>query len=97
MEIKNAKIKGTMLGNEDHGIPTCFLYLDYGGSQQGFGGYDLRHYGIKMITRILEVVGVETWGDLDGEYVRAEIIDGLVKGIGHITDDVWYRPQQEDK
>ena len=30
MEIKNAKIESTMLGTEDHGIMTCYLYLDYG-------------------------------------------------------------------
>ena len=42
MEIKNAKIESTMLGIEDHGIMTCYLYLDYGDSgHQGFGGYGL--------------------------------------------------------
>ena len=40
-EIKNAIITGTYLGIEDHGILTFWLYLDYGGSGQGFGGYQL--------------------------------------------------------
>ena len=37
-QIKNAIIKSTMLGYEDHGILTAFVTLDYGGSGQGFGG-----------------------------------------------------------
>ena len=45
IEIKNAKITSTMLGVEDHGILTCWLYLEYGESGcqgcQGFGGYSL--------------------------------------------------------
>ena len=37
----NAIIERTMLGYEDHGIMTCFLYLKQEGSGQGFGGYGL--------------------------------------------------------
>lgn len=37
--IKNAKIESTMLGFEGHGFLTYWLYLDYGGSGQGFGGF----------------------------------------------------------
>ena len=37
----NAIIERTMLGYEDHGILTCFLYLVQTGSGQGFGGYVL--------------------------------------------------------
>jgi hypothetical protein len=41
-ETRNAVIIGTMLGIEDHGILTCYVYLDYGDSgHQGFGGYSL--------------------------------------------------------
>ena len=40
--IKNAQIKSTMLGYEDHGILTCSICLDYGDSSgQSFGGYTL--------------------------------------------------------
>jgi len=97
MEIKNAKIESTQLGKEDHGIPTCFITLDYGSAGQGFGGYDLRYYGIEMIIRILEVVDVEKWEDLVGKYVRVKIEDGLIQAIGHITKDSWYNPKAEDK
>lgn len=42
MKIVNAKIDGTMLGVEDHGIMTCYLHLDYGdGGHQAFGGYSM--------------------------------------------------------
>lgn len=44
VETRNAIIEGTMLGYEDHGILTAMLILDYGGSGQGFGGYQLDTY-----------------------------------------------------
>lgn len=37
--IVNARITGTMLGVEDHGILSSMVSLDYGGTCQGFGGY----------------------------------------------------------
>lgn len=41
IELMNAKISGTMLGYEDHGILTCSIGLDYGNGGQSFGGYAL--------------------------------------------------------
>jgi len=40
MEVKNAVITGTNLGVQytDHGILSFYIFLDYGGSGQGFGG-----------------------------------------------------------
>lgn len=43
-ELRNAKIRHTMLGIEDHGIFTFVLDLDYGGSGQGAGMYCLDHH-----------------------------------------------------
>lgn len=41
-EIKNAKIKSTFLGREDHGILTLIINLEYGGcGGQGYGLYSL--------------------------------------------------------
>lgn len=40
-DIEIAKAKSTMLGVEDHGILTCFVHMDMGGSGQGAGGYSL--------------------------------------------------------
>ena len=39
MHELNAKITKTSLGPEDHGIFTAYIWLDYGGSGQGFGGW----------------------------------------------------------
>jgi hypothetical protein len=42
-EIKNAVINRTQLGvhHTDHGILSFYIHLDYGGSGQGFGGWQL--------------------------------------------------------
>ena len=37
-ELRLGLIEKTMLGQEDHGIYTAYLYLDYGSSVQGAGG-----------------------------------------------------------
>jgi hypothetical protein len=107
MEISNAKIESTMLGFEDHGIFTCLLYLDYGGSSQGFGQHCLAsehpkdkatypfNYGANYIMGILKAVGVEKWEDLEGKYVRVKREDGWngkIVAIGHIVEDNWFNP-----
>lgn len=84
-EIRNAKITRTSLGIEDHGILTCVLHLDYGGSSQGAGNYSLdqpvheggkfvgrrgRAAGMEFIRRILETLRVDYWEDLPGTYIR---------------------------
>lgn len=97
LEIKNAKIISTFLGREDHGIPTCVLTLDYGASGQGFGTYDLRHYGVEMITKIIEAVGASSWEALVGKHCRAKSNHTKVHAIGHIIDDKWYEPETQVK
>jgi hypothetical protein len=92
-EIKNAKITSTMLGFEDHGILTCMLHLDYGGMNQGFGGYSLKYYGIEFIEKVLRAVGVETWEELRGKHVRVEADNLKVYRIGHIIENRWYEPE----
>lgn len=37
MEIRNAQITSTMLGREDHGIMTFFIFVKWGGSVCGIG------------------------------------------------------------
>ena len=74
-KIVNAKIIGTSLGPLDRGILTAFLDLDYGGSQQGFGGYALDANKRKGTGR----VGTANWlaGRLmsEGEEVDASDAD----------------------
>ena len=104
-EIKNAKISGTMLGVEDHGILTAMIYLDYGGAGQGFGGYAFDQfsqrtqkrqggaYGMEFIRQILEVLETKKWEDLKGTIVIAEADHGKVYRIGHILKDQWFDPE----
>lgn len=108
-EIKNARIGSTMLGVEDHGILTAFLYLDYDSSSQGFGGYSLdgfnkeldkrvgSAYGMEFIKRVLNVLEVDNWENLKGKYCRADSEHYKVHGIGHITKDQWFYPEKDLK
>ena len=97
----NAKITGTMLGYEDHGILTCLLYLKQQSYGQGFGGYRLDApkgwsiYTDFWVKRILETVGVNKWEDLVGKYVRCEGESWKIRRLGHITDDKWFDPEKE--
>lgn len=107
IETKNAKIESTMLGMEDHGILTCFLTVVYDKScHQGFGGYTLDRfdkamdrrigtaYGMEFISRIMQTIGVEKWEDLKGKYCRIRGNSVKIYEIGHITDDVWFSPDE---
>lgn len=91
MTIQNGRISSTMLGYEDHGILTCWLQMDFSGTGQGFGGFDLDAPPLKRasgfdrepsvhagfwIARILKTVGVEKWEDLKGKYVRVDRGEG---------------------
>lgn len=97
----NAKIIATMLGYEDHGILTCMIYLNQAGSSQVFGGYRLDspngdHVSCGFwIRRILNVVGVEKWEDLNGKYVRVNGSDMEIEGIGNIIENKWFYPKRE--
>lgn len=82
-----AKIRSVSLGREDHGIFTCMVQLDYGGSGQGAGGYSLdapRHdeegkftgrtgtaYGMDWIIRLMDACGVDDFAEIKGRTVLA--------------------------
>lgn len=102
--IKNAKIQSTMLGREDHGIMTFMIYIDAGNLFCGVGGYYLDEFdsttktrvfraeSMEVISKILEVVGVDKWEDLPGQYIRFEDngCGSIVTKIGNIIDDKWF-------
>lgn len=95
--IANAKITETYLGYEDHGILTCFITMNYDkSSNQSFGGYGLKYYGIEMIDNIISTVGVESYEDLIGEYCRIDHSNSKIYGIGNITEDEWYYPEHKE-
>lgn len=103
-EIRNAKITGTMFGREDHGVMTFMLYLEWVGSVCGYGGYAIDQYdraedkrvfsvsGLEVISKILEVVGVRTWEELKGQYVRIEDNGWREKidKIGNLMEEKWF-------
>jgi hypothetical protein len=104
-ETRNAVITGTMLGVEDHGILTAFVYLDYSGSSQGFGGYafdcydrerDARKgsaFAAEFIRELLDTVGVDQWEKLRGINVRVRANHNRVEAIGHIIKSKWFVPE----
>ena len=103
-EIVNAKITGTMLGIEDHGIFTAYIFTEWAGSGCGFGGYSLggdtpekaSGYASAYIQRVLKTVGVEKWEDLKGKFIRVESegLGGGIRRIGHIIEDKWFDPRE---
>ena len=78
-----AKIVGTELGYEDHGIFTASLHLDYGSSAQGAGLFALDQYdktqdrrvgtalGLEFVIRLIRACGVSNWESLVGRTVYA--------------------------
>ena len=92
--IENAKITGTFLGKEDHGILTAFVYLEFDGCGQGFGGFDLRRAkdAVDFVQGVLDAVGADSWEKLAGKYCRIakDSMLGPIEAIGHIIEDRWF-------
>lgn len=100
-EIRNFKISATHLGYESHGIFTAYLTLQSAGIGISVGGYALDEFidkkriitkkGAELIPRILDVVGVETWEQLAGQYIRVEDngIGKSISKIGNLIEDNW--------
>jgi hypothetical protein len=77
------KIKGTRLGNEDHGILTAWVDCAGDRSGIGVGGYSLDDpvkvddsivreptaYGLDFLVQVMKVVGVSYWEKLPGNHV----------------------------
>ncbi|MDR2049738.1 MAG: hypothetical protein LBP69_09825 [Treponema sp.] len=105
-EIKNAVITGAEMSNQDHGVLTGWLSLDYGGEGQAFGGLALylpksfTHHRIDSfaghwIFRVMEIAGVARWEDLAGKAIRVKATNTKVCEIGHIVKDDWFNPEKD--
>lgn len=108
VKIKNAVIESASITNDDHGLLSAWLNLDYGGSGQGFGGFTLylpesfTHHKLMSpaghwIWRVMEVAGVARWDDLKGKTIRVKATHGGVQAIGHIVKDDWFCPEDDFK
>lgn len=75
--------------------PCPYLVQTLGCREQSFGNWDLRVHGINPVIRVCEIVGVESWEQLQGKHCRVVRENGLLKGIGHIVKDTWYYPERE--
>jgi hypothetical protein len=106
IEVRNAIIKSVSLTNEDHGLLTAWLHLDYGGSGQGFGGYGLynphgwtnpisRNYCGHFIWRVLQIADVGEWNKVPGKTIRVRGDMSSIQAIGHILKDDWFDPKKD--
>lgn len=108
-EIKNAIIESASITNDDHGVLSAWVTLDYGpgGGGQGFGGFalylphDFTHskgqpnFAGHFFWRVMEVAGVARWDQLTGKTVRAKSEHGRVHAIGHIVKNDWFNPSED--
>lgn len=108
MEIRNAKITDTMLGREDHGILTFYIHIHFLGGTCGIGGYALDEYdkeagyrvfkaaSMEAISEILYTVGVDSWEDLPGKYIRFKDNGwgSSIDEIGNIVEEKWFNIRQ---
>lgn len=107
IETRNAIIKSAAITNDDHGLLSAWVMLDYGGTSQGFGGYTLylpksfthadnqKNYAGHFIWRVMDVAGVTEWGQLPGKTIRVRSCHSGIEAIGHIVKDDWFCPRAE--
>lgn len=102
--FENARIKNVSISMADHGCLTFGIIVEGCGWGCNIGGWTLGHgycgadyfdstgAGLVAMMKIMDVVGVEKWEDLQGKYIRVES-DGwgsTIHKIGNILKDDWF-------
>jgi hypothetical protein len=107
LELENAVIKDAKITNDDHGVLTAWIMLEYGAhGGQGFGGYGLylpksftnhtlESLAGHFIWRVMEIAGVSEWSELKGKTIRSRHNFSMVWEIGHIIHDDWFCPGKD--
>lgn len=105
-EIENVRIDSVSITMEDHGCLTFLIRVIGNGFGCGIGNYIGGHgylgsrywsgSGSMLVAmmKIMNVVGVERWESLRGQYCRVKINDGIVVSIGNIIRDNWFDIKQ---
>lgn len=102
--IINMIVEKVDISMKDHGVAVLEMTLKgsgficvYGGYVLGHGYLRAKHFdgsnsGMESILRIMDVVGAETFIDMEGKYVRAAFKswNDSLKLIGNILDDKWF-------
>lgn len=103
-DIRNAEIKNVDLSMADHDVLTLQMTLEGDGWGVVYGGYVLGHgylgaeefdgsaKGLESIMRIMDVVGVERFNDMQGKCIRVATKGwgSSVKIIGNLIKDKWF-------
>ena len=103
--IENVKIGKPSISMEDHGCLTFTIPLLGYGWACGFGGYEIGHgyldsddfsgsgVGLEAMMRIMDVVGVDKWENLEGKMARVQRDysgSASITIIGNIMKDKWF-------
>lgn len=104
--ISNAKVENISIQLYRGAFLTCWVHLNYGTTCQGFGGYVLGKpnesnpttFTSDYLCLLLQCLGVENLNDGVGKDVRVIKSDDSwsanISGIGHITKDIWLKPEE---
>lgn len=93
-ERNNAIITSVRLGYDRGTIPTAWIYLDYGGAGQGFGGFNLGpKYTDAFVFGVLDAIECESWEELPGKPCRVTCSHTEVRSVGHFLKDKWFEPR----